>query len=70
MIGAAVSRRAERETDCGECGKPIARGERMFRQTCKQNGEFHILEVCFECNLPVARERWLARLARFLKKHC
>lgn len=71
MIGAAMQRIAQRDGErCGECGRTIPLGESYTRQTCKQNGEFHVLVVCSTCHTPTARDRWLARLSRLLKRSC
>ena len=68
MIGAALQRIAQGAERCGECKRVIAQGEKLWRQTCKQNGEFHILMVCSTCHVPTARERWLERLKKLLPK--
>lgn len=66
MVSAVLTLRVEGPVVCAGCGRGMKVGEKGRFFTCKQKGQIHRAWVCPDCYLPTVRERWLAKLRKFL----
>lgn len=66
MVGAVLTQKVGSPTVCSGCGRVMAAGTKGRFVTCKQKGQIHKAWICPDCYLPTVRERWLAKLRKFL----